>query len=267
MFRRSWLAPQPKRVLAVVHGFAEHSGRYDVLGQWFASRGLAVHAYDQRGHGRSQGERGHVGRFGEFLDDLEAFVELLGKEHSGLPVVLVGHSMGGLVVATYLCERQPGPGLTAAVTSGAALALSKNLPRWRIHLSRLLRSVAPRLRLQSGLDVQGLSRDPAVVRAYLEDPLVDRRMTTSLAAELLSAVQRTAQSAQRVPVPLLALHGEADPICPVQGSRSFQARVRAPASRLRTYAKLRHEIFNEPEHEDVFEDILEWIRGLPEAAS
>jgi alpha-beta hydrolase superfamily lysophospholipase len=234
MFRRSWLAPQPKRVLAVVHGFAEHSGRYDVLGQWFASRGLAVHAYDQRGHGRSQGARGHVGRFGEFLDDLEAFVELLGKEHSGLPVVLVGHSMGGLVVATYLCERQPGPGLTAAVTSGAALALSKNLPRWRIHLSRLLRSVAPRLRLQSGLDVQGLSRDPAVVRAYLEDPLVDR---------------------------------EADPICPVQGSRSFQARVRAPASRLRTYAKLRHEIFNEPEHEDVFEDILEWIRGLPEAAS
>jgi alpha-beta hydrolase superfamily lysophospholipase len=264
LFRRSWLPATSERVLVVVHGFAEHSGRYDHMGQWFSSRGFAVHAYDQRGHGRSQGRRGHVERFDEYLDDLQLLLERVRDEHPGQPLVLCGHSMGGLVVASFLGQRKL-PGLQAAVTSCAALALSPDLPRWRVWTARLLRSIAPRLHLSSGLDPEGLSRDPSVVRAYLEDPLVDRRMTMALGSELLQAVSRAEDWAQRVPVPMLLLHGEADPICPVRGSRDFHARVRAAGSQLRTYPGLRHEIFNEPEHEEVFQDVLEWVRGLPEA--
>jgi len=260
LFRRAWLPGRPTRVLGLVHGYAEHSGRYDTLAAWFAARGAAVHAYDHRGHGRSEGVRCHVRRFDEFLDDLGVFLDAVRAEHPELPVTLVGHSMGGLVTASFLAER--GPILASAVLSGPVLALGEGVSRVRVGLARLLRGVAPRLALGSGLDLEGLSRDPDVVRAYLEDPFVYRTMTTSLAAELLGAVSRTAARADRVGIPLLVLHGEEDPLCPVQGSREFAARVQSAGSALRTYPGLRHEIFNEPEREKVYEDVWTWLEGL-----
>lgn len=265
LFRRAWLPARPERALVVVHGFAEHSGRYDHLGVWFASRGFAVHAYDQRGHGRSEGLRCHVERFEEYLDDLDAMLSCVREEQARAPLVLLGHSMGGLVVAAHLTERAPAP--RCAVTSGAALALSPELSRVRIFAARALRRLAPRLRLGSGLDPRGLSRDADVVRRYVEDPLVHRSMTTSLATEIVAAVERTSAACERVGVPWLLLHGEADPICPVAGSRAARARVRARGSALRTYPGLRHEIFNEPEHEQVFGDVLGWVEALSEAST
>ncbi|MEN8183006.1 MAG: lysophospholipase [Myxococcota bacterium] len=264
LFRRAWLPAQPERVLLLVHGYAEHSGRYEPMGSWFAGRDCAVHAYDHRGHGRSEGVRCHVSRFDEFLDDLDTMLGLLREEHAGLPLTLVGHSMGGLVVAAALCERNPP--VQAAVTSGALLARSQGVSEARLRAARLLRHVAPRLALGAGLDPGGLSRDPEVVRRYLEDPLVHRKMTTSLAMELMGAVSRTARWPTRVRVPLLLLHGEADPLCPLEGSRAFHRGLRAEGSALRTYPQLRHEIFNEPEHEQIFEDLHEWLTTLPTAS-
>ncbi len=222
--RRAWLPPDPERALVLVHGLAEHSGRYEHVGAWFAARGCAVHAFDLAGHGRSAGTRCHVRRFGDFHDDLEVLLALVRAEHVGLPTVLVGHSMGGLIVASFLVERRPE--LKAAVLSAAALALAADAPRVRLLVGRLLRFVAPRLAFATGLDPDGLSRDPEVVRAYREDPLVSTRITTSLAAEVVAAIERTAPIAARVAVPLLLLHGEADPICPVEGSRRFFAVLR-----------------------------------------
>jgi alpha-beta hydrolase superfamily lysophospholipase len=262
LFRRSWLPPQPEHVLVVAHGFAEHSGRYDALGAWFAARGVAVHALDHEGHGRSAGPRGHIASFDFFLDDLEAFLTLVQREHPDHALALLGHSMGGLIVATLLCERRPA--VSVALTSGAALALSTGLSRARMAGVRLLKRFAPRVSLASGLDPNGLSRDPEVVRRYLEDPLVFRRMTASFAAALLGAVERSARSTQEVAVPMLVMHGEDDPICPAAGSRAFFQRVRGAGSALRIYPKLRHEIFNEPEQEEVFQDALEWLRAPKE---
>jgi alpha-beta hydrolase superfamily lysophospholipase len=126
-----------------------------------------------------------------------------------------------------------------------------------------VRRVLPRLSIGSGLDPDGLSRDPEVLRRYLEDPLIHRTMTTSLGAELLAAAPRTAARAGQVQVPLLLLHGEADPICSALGSRGFHAGLRAPGSALRTYPDLRHEIFNEPEREQVWQDLWNWLEELP----
>jgi alpha-beta hydrolase superfamily lysophospholipase len=257
LFRRAWLPAEPERAVLLVHGYAEHSGRYDHLGAWFAARDWALHAYDHRGHGRSEGPRGHVSRFDELLDDLDAMLGFVREEHPDVPVALVGHSMGGLVVASFLCERHPP--VQAAATSGALLALSEDLPPWRLQLARGLRWLAPRLSLSSGLDPQGLSRDGEVVRRYLEDPLVHRRMTTAFAMELMGAIARTSRWPARVRVPLLMLHGEADPLCPVEGSRAFHAGLHVSGSSLRTYPHLRHEIFNEPEREQVFQDLHEWL--------
>jgi len=260
LFRRAWLPAEPRHTLALVHGYAEHSGRYEGFGSWFAARGFAVHAYDHRGHGRSQGRRCHVGAFREYLDDLDGFLEIVRQEHPQIPITLVGHSMGGLVTLAYLVDRRPQ--VHSAVTSGAGLALGRGISRLRVGAARILRRLLPHLSLGSGLDPNGLSRDPAVVKGYLEDPLVSRSMTTSLAAELLSAVPETAARAAEVSVPLLMLHGDEDPLCPADGSRAFFDEVAVAASDLRLYPRLRHEIFNEPERERVFLDILDWLEGL-----
>ncbi len=262
LFRRAWLPDRAERVLVVVHGYAEHSGRYEGFAEWFAARGAAVHAYDHRGHGRSGGVRSHVGRFDEFLDDLALFLDQVRLEHPDLPVTLVGHSMGGLVTAAFLTERQPA--LSSAVLSGPALSLGEGVSSLRIAAARLLRRVWPKLVLGSGLDPEGLSRDPEVVRRYLEDPLVFRTMTASLAAALLDAIPRTAARAGEVKVPLLIQHGEEDRLCLPDGSRHFHAGVGSTGSELRIYPGLRHEIYNEPEREKVYQELWDWLGSLSE---
>ena len=257
LFRRAWMPPTPRRTIAIVHGFAEHSGRYDHVGAWFSTRDCAVHAFDQRGHGRSDGERGYVESFTRFLDDLEAFLDVVRREHPEVPLFLLGHSMGGLVTTALLAERKPD--LDGAIVTGPPLVLGPGVSRTKLRLARLLRRVAPKLRMRSGIGSGDLSRDPEVAKAYDEDPLVFHQATTSLAAEMLDTIARTAEAGTQVRTPMLLLHGEADRLCPHQGSRNFHAQLRGPGHRLRVYPRLRHEILNEPEQEQVFEDVLAWI--------
>ncbi len=258
LFRRAWLPSEPERALLVVHGYAEHSGRYEALGSWLAGRGCAVHAYDQQGHGLSDGPRGHVKRFSDFHDDLERCLDLVRAEHPGLPVYVVGHSLGGLVVASWLVERSPQ--VSGVVTSGAALRLAHQPSRTQRLVVQGLRRLLPRAGSSRVVDPAALSRDPEVGRAYRADPLVFQRMSFSLAAEFFEAASRAEAGAEAVEVPMLLLHGEEDPLCRVEGSRVFSSGLRPEGSRLRIYPRLRHEIFQEPEREQVFADLLEWIQ-------
>jgi len=269
LFQRAWqpvpgrsgepLAPEAQRVVLLVHGLAEHSGRYEHVGSWLAARGCAVYAYDQRGHGRSDGARCHVQRFSEYLDDLECVLARVRGAHPQLPIFLLGHSMGGLVVSALLAERAPA--IAGAVTTGAALAVSARLSGPRLWAARAARWVLPRLRVPIGIDPEGLSRDEGVVEAYVADPLVERRVTLSLAVELASCIRRTLARAGRIGVPLLLLHGEDDPVCSPLGSAQLQAAVPVQGTRMRSYPKLRHEILNEPERSAVLQDIFEWLRA------
>lgn len=259
LFRRAWLPPRPDCCVVLVHGYAEHSGRYEGLGAWLANRRAAVHALDLRGHGRSEGTRCHVDAFADFLDDLDHFLGRVREDHPTLPITLVGHSMGGLITLAYLVERQPV--LAGAVVSGPAL-VPGGVSRLRVAAARLLKGIAPKVALGSGLDLEGLSRDPEVVRRYVEDPLVVRRMTASLGAEMLLAGPRVLARAGDVAVPLLLLHGEDDSLCDVRGSRDFHAGLHAAGSALHTYPGLRHEIFNEPERETVYADLWAWLQEL-----
>ncbi len=257
LFRRAWLPDQVSRVLLVVHGFGEHSGRYDELGAWFAARDCAVHALDHRGHGRSGGPRTHVDRFAQLLDDLAAFHAIVRDEHPAAPITLLAHSMGGLIALAYLAERRPS--VSGAIVSGPALAPDRAVPRSRLLLARALGRVAPKIALEAGLDLAGLSRDEAVLRRYLEDPLVVRTMTASLGAALLAAGAATRANAAAIATPVLLLHGKQDTLCPVAASEEFAAQLTASGSALRVYPELRHEIFNEPEREQVFADAWRWI--------
>jgi len=258
LFRREWSPADPDRVVLLVHGLAEHSGRYDHVGAWFAERGCAVHAYDQRGHGRSHGVPGHLRRFSDLLDDLAVVLRFAQGRHPGLPTYLVGHSMGGLVVTCFARERNPE--VTGVVTSGAALRLA-GIPHAQIVATRILSRLLPRRRFDAQIDAAGLSRDPEVVAGYRADPLVFQAVTLSFARELFGALARIAEGEAGVRRPMLLLHGEADPICPVGASRDFFERLDVAGKQLTTYPGLLHEIFNEPEREIVFGDLLSWIHG------
>jgi len=260
LFRRAWIPGRVDQVILLVHGLCEHSGRYEGVGRWFAERNTAVHAFDHQGHGRAQGRRGHLRKFRHLIDDLESVLRIVQSEHPGLRVFLVGHSMGGLIVTEFLRRK---PSVAGAVTSGAALALPPSIRGVRVFALRVVRRLAPLWKISTGIDTAALSRDPEVGAAYLADPLVLPRMTLGLAAELFRTVRRALNGAAHVEVPMLLLHGEDDPICPLEGSRSFEAQL-APQSELRTYPGLRHEIFNEPEGEAVFEDIAAWLSGQAE---
>ena len=262
--RRRWGGARSDRVVALVHGFAEHSGRYDAVARRLVARGFRVHAYDQRGHGESEGPRNHAASFELLLDDLERFLALVRREEGSRPIALVGHSMGGLETIRLVAERAPD--VAVAVASGPALALGSGVSSWRMGLARMLSAVAPRLPLPTGLPASGLSRDPEVVRAYQNDPLISTVATARFAAELLRASGLGMSAATRLSRPLLIVHGEADPLCDVAGSREF-ARLAGDRVELRTYPGLLHEVLNEPEGPAVLDDIAGWIERRVPAAS
>jgi alpha-beta hydrolase superfamily lysophospholipase len=265
-YQRSWLPSEPSRVMVLVHGYAEHAGRYDEMAMYFAERGFAVYAYDQAGHGRTAGARGHVDRFDRLVDELARFIELVRLDHPGLPLTLVGHSMGGLVVAATAAFRNPE--VEQIVLSGALLQLGgdggglrQSISLW---VARMIARFAPRVAISTGLDLQGLSRDPEVIRRYLEDPLVKDRMSVRFAAGMSSMVSAVRGAVDRIERPILILHGGDDSLSPPAGSRHLHAGLTdkiAKQSALQIYPELRHEIFQEPEREQVWQDMLRWIES------
>lgn len=257
LFGRVWEPREAQRQLVLVHGYAEHSGRYDAVACWFAAHGADVVGYDHQGHGRSEGIRCHVARFDHFLDDLDRVIAQQRERRGDLPLYVVAHSMGGLIACAWARERKPD--VDGLIVSSPPLAPPPGMSGLRATALRALRWITPKGKVQSDLDASGLSRDPEVVKAYLDDPLVYRHMTLSLGAEMLGAIERTAAGPGDVRLPTLMLHGDADPICSPDASAAF-ARGVSDCS-YRVYPGLRHEIFNEPEQEAVFQDIQTWIEA------
>ena len=253
LFERSWLPAAPRRALVLVHGLGEHSGRYEEFGAWLATQGCAVQSYDHRGHGRSGGHRNHVDRFSDFLDDLQTVLESVRERHPGLPLHLLGHSMGGLISAAFLADRQPA--VTSAVLSAPPLEPPPG-QRGRLWLGRLLRPLRPRHPIPTPVVPEALATDPAVGEAYLADPYVQHEtMTVSLALALLQGMALARPEA--IAVPALVLHGSDDPICAPDASAAFTQGL--PRGQHVRYPGLRHEILNEPSRREIYAEILAWL--------
>ena len=263
LYRQSWFPEGPARVnLLFVHGIGEHSGRYGNLIAWFVPKGYALHGFDHRGHGKSPGPRGHIKRWDDFREDVRAFVQVIERQYPGVPTVLLGHSMGGLIVLDYGLHY--GAGLTALISSAPALAQSGDISPFLLLMARLLSAIAPGLSVKTGLSMEELSRDEAVVRAYGEDPLVHGIATPRLGAELQRTMKATLAGAPRWPVdlPLCIVQGGADKICPPEGSRAFFENATAHRKARYEYPGFRHEVFNEIGKEQVFTDIETWLEPL-----
>ena len=260
LFWRGWTAPSPRAVLVIVHGLAEHSGRYGHVGRHFAARGWAAYALDTRGHGRSPGPKVHVADFAEFLADVGSMAAFARGQHPGLPLFLLGHSQGGLATLHYAL-RHPA-GLAGIVVTSPLLDAHPSLrPSKAFRLTlRILQRIAPRLRLPSGVDPRAISRDPEVVRAYVEDPLVSRRVSPGWYAALRRAQAEVRAGAGTLAVPALVLASPDDRLVDPAAIRRFGAE--APAGRIEEswWPGLSHELLNEPERGKVLETIDGWLR-------
>lgn len=260
LYRRSWLPDGDTRAtILLVHGLGEHCGRYEHLAAHCNERGFAVHAVDHYGHGKSDGRAGYVERFSVYLDGIRALRDAVRAEHTDTPMFLVGHSMGGLIAAALLTENSPD--YRACVLSGPALKTDEEPPAPVMGLIRLISRLLPTVPL-IGLDPSGISRDPAVVGAYVADPLVHHgKLSARLIAEMGKAMRVTRAAAPVVSLPLLILHGEQDVLTSPQGSAEFHDNAGSTDKTLKTYPGLCHEIFNEPEKDAVLADMTSWLEA------
>ena len=264
---RAWpAAAEPVRgSVLIVHGLGEHSGRYGHVAAQLAADGWAVQAYDQRGHGRSGGPRGGLAAEDSLLDDLGRVISRVRREGAG-PLVLLGHSMGGLLAGRYVAAglaEQPAPWwqpVDALVMSSPALGLGMNLVQKL--LLALAAPLTPDLALGNGLKPAWVCTDPMVVRAYIDDPLVHDRITPRLVRFMQAAGQQVLEAAPRWAVPTLLLYAADDRCVAPQGSAAFAATAPSALLRSRRYDGLAHEIFNEPEQGRVFGDLSQWLTEL-----
>ncbi len=260
LWRRSWAPEGEARAgLILVHGLGEHSGRYDEVARHCTARGIAVFALDHYGHGKSEGQPGHVERFSVYLDGVRALLARVREEQPDVPLFLLGHSMGGLIAAAFLLEAQAA--FRACVLSGPAFRSDAEPPAPVMWVARLVSWLAPTVPT-IGLDPAGVSRDPEVVRAYVQDPLVHHgKLSARLIVEMKAAMQQTLARAPDIALPLLILHGGDDVLTSPAGSREFCERVGASDKTLSIYPGLYHEIFNEPEKDAVLADMTGWLEA------
>ncbi len=258
LFSRSWLPNNaPVAALAIVHGLGEHSERYNHVGGYFAERGYAVFAVDLRGHGRSQGKRGHINHFDEYLDDAQSLVNYTQSQAPNLPLFLLGHSMGGLISLTYALKRPQG--LAAVIASGPGLRTRMKVPAWKITLGKIMSSVFPSLSMPNGIDPNHISHDPEIVGAYISDPLNHDKVTARWYTEFTNAGEWALQNANKLSIPALILQGGDDPIVDPGGAKAFFDGIRHSNKSHIEYPGLYHEILNEPEKLKVMDDIQAWL--------
>ena len=264
LYVRRWLAEDvPHRwTFVIVHGLGEHGGRYQHLGEWFAPQGATVYAMDLRGHGRSGGQRGHAPSLSALLDDIDAVV-VRARTESGGPVVLIGHSFGGLLAVAFALKYPDH--IDRAVFSAPAFIARVKVPAWKRTLAGVLPKVAPKASFANEIDANVLSHDPATAPAYRSDPLVHNQITAGLYGDTIARGEEFIARAPELRVPFLLMHGRDDQIVDPVGSQRFFARATVPERAFCLYPGLYHEIFNELEHEKVFQDIESWLTQRTDA--
>ncbi len=267
LFCQRWV-PEPVTGarIGLVHGFGDHSGRYEELVVSLTSAGHGLFAFDLRGHGRSSGRRGHILAWQQYRDDLSRFLDELNKQGSG-PSFLLGHSMGGLIILEFLLGEEAADStarethrdsIEGAILS-APLLEQPRLPAWRLQIAAWLSRLWPGFSLRAGIDPATLSRSENEQDGYRHDPLVHGTGSARLATELLSAQSRVFNSANRLRTPVLLCHGTADRLVPISGSRRLASAAPPAVVALKEYSGACHELHNDLVKEEYFGDVLHWI--------
>lgn len=258
----SWSPPEPRAALLLVHGIGEHCRRYGHLIRTLLDRDVAVLAFDLRGHGLSQGPRVDVDRFDTYLNDLDLAIEAALSRTAPLPLFLMGHSMGGTILALHAIERAATPSpVRGRIVSSAAVQLGDDIPAWLQSISRFLGRVLPHMPTVK-LDSAGLSRIAEVAEAYDADPLVNHKGTPArTGAELVEAMKRIQADMGRIHEPILIRHGSADTLCMPAGSQLLYDGVSSTDKTFAVYPGAYHELHNDHDCQANLADLADWIEA------
>jgi len=260
-FAQGWEPDErkPKAFIALVHGLGDHTSRFTHVGKAMTEAGYALAGFDLRGHGRSGGPRGHTPSLDAYMQDIRRFFQLMTSRYPQVPHFLYGHSLGGLLTLAYAIQY--GTGLSGVMVTGPALRSSLQEQKAKVTMVRILGSVFPTLTVPSGLEATTISRDPEVVAAYKNDPLVHYSTSLGFGKAGLTAIDLSFARAKEFPVPLLMIHGKADKITYSSGSEEFAELVRESGGEvtLKLWDELYHEVHNEPEKREVLQFMVDWL--------
>jgi alpha-beta hydrolase superfamily lysophospholipase len=240
----------------LVHGHGEHVARYDHVADALTEKGYAMLGFDLRGHGKSGGPRGHTPSYNALMDDIASFSQQTEQRYPGLPRFLYGHSLGGNLVLNYALRRKPD--LRGVIATGPWLKLAFDPPASQVTLARLTNGIAPGFTQHSKLNTQGLSHDQVVVAAYDNDPLVHDKISARLFMAIYESGLWALEHAAEFPLPLLLMHGAADPITSAKASQEFAQRAGNKVT-LKIWDGMYHEIHNEVGKAEVFKTMLTWL--------
>lgn len=256
-----WPVENAKAVVGLIHGLGEHCRRYDEMAAWYNQRGIALVGYDRQGFGRSEGQKGYAKDYREYVDEIARLLISCEKRYPDLPVFLYGHSMGGQLLLRYLIRRHPQ--ISGAIVSGPHIREAFKPNSILVALGKMLRNLYPTFTQENQLDTSLLSRTPTVKPAYDADPYVHGKITSRTGIDMLENAATLNEYAGGVKVPTLIIHGEADGVTSHQGSQDFAKRNPENLT-LKIWPELYHELHFEPEREQVYQYVLQWMGGYME---
>lgn len=249
----------PKAIINLVHGFGEYSGRYDEWAMRFTEKGFLVHAIDYRGHGKSDGRRGHVSKFDNFLNDIEVLVKESKKLYPELPQYIYGHSLGGNIVTNYILKREHD--FRGAIISSPWYKLSFELSAFMLFIARIMNKIYPKFTQKSTLELNALSHDKNIVDLYITDALVHEKISARMFFEIYKAGDWVLKSADKINLPLFIQHGNDDNVTSYKASKEFAEKA-VGLNKDVTYKEwpgLYHELHNELEKDEIFELVADWL--------
>ena len=249
----------PRAVIFLVHGMGEHAKRYAHVIEYFKNVNIATVAIDLRGHGNSEGQRGHMPSFDHMMHDLTLSLAHVTNDYKGIPVILYGHSMGGNLILNYLLRNSDG--VIGAIATGPYLRLGFDPPKWKVLLAKLSANIHPALSQPTGLERVALARSRQIIDEYENDPLVHDRMTASFFINIHQAGINAIARSKELEIPILLMHGSEDRLTSPEGSKDFHANAGSNVT-FHLLEGLYHEVHNEPEKNQVFKIQFEWIEAL-----
>ncbi len=261
LFWKAWLPEgEPKALVHIIHGYAEHIDRYKNVVDELVPAGYAIFGNDHRGHGRSDGKRGHVNSFQEFLEDENLFRdEVVKRKFPGVPYFILGHSMGSLIAMNFV-EQFPGD-TKGLVLSGTGSGPGPEIGKALLYLTKILSRILPGIQVKSPLPPEFISRDPDEVQAYINDPLVYNVITPRLAEQMNTYTAIGAGNAGNIKIPVLIQYGSID--TSFSGQERLYDLIGASDKAIKRYEGLKHEVYNElpKDRAQVLTDLHEWLDG------
>lgn len=257
LYFQGWeVEDNPKAVVGLVHGLGEHSDRYYHVAEALNNAGYSLVGFDLRGHGKSEGQRGHFPTIDHLIADIDDFFHQVSEKYPDYPRFLYAHSLGGMLALNFLISCKPV--LLGAVISAPGLRSSLQDSKMKVLVATYGAMLLPKLSIKSELDPYGLSHDKDVVKAYIDDPLVHDLITFSSARSMLEGINRVFSHASEIQTPMLVMHGKDDKIVYPSGSQELCNLIKGDCT-LKLWDGLFHEIHNEPQKDEVIQFMIDWM--------